>query len=46
MTSKTIIAVKDLAKEYIKQGYTYQDAVRKAEIEVRKKEDEKYGIRS
>lgn len=46
MKSKTIIEVKDLAKEYIKQGYTYQDAVRKAEIEVRKKEDEKYGILS
>lgn len=46
MKSKAIIEVKDLAKEYIKQGYTYQDAVRKAEIEVRKKEDEKYGILS
>lgn len=44
MENETIIAVKDLAKEYVKQGCSYIDAVKKAEIEVRKKEDAKYGI--
>lgn len=44
MKNKTIIAVKDLAKEYIKQGYSYTEAVRKDEKEVREKEEAKYGI--
>lgn len=44
MENETIIAVKDLAKEYVKQGYSYIDAVKKAEVEVRKKEDAQYGI--
>lgn len=46
MESKTIIEVKDLAKEYIKQGYSYMEAVKKAVKEVREKENWKYGIYS
>ena len=46
MKNKTIIEVKDLAKEYIKQGYSYMEAVKRAEKEVREKENWKYGIYS
>ena len=46
MESEAIIAVKDLAKEYIKQGYSYMEAVKRAEKEVREKENLKYGIYS
>lgn len=44
MKNNRIIQVKDLAKEYVKQGYSYMEAVKKAEKEVREKEDAKYGI--
>lgn len=46
MESKTVIAVKDLAKEYIKQGYSYMEAVKRAEKEVKEKENWNYGIYS
>ena len=46
MENKKIIAVKDLAKIYIKQGYSYTEAVIKAKKEVREKEDAKHGIYS
>lgn len=46
MKNKTIIAIKNLAKEYVKQGYSYMEAVKKAEKEVREKENWEYGIYS
>lgn len=46
MKNKKIIAVKDLAKEYVKKGYSYMEAVKRAEKEVREKENWKYGIYS
>lgn len=42
MKSKTIDKVVKRAKEYVKQGMNYTEAVKKAEIEVSKSEREKY----
>lgn len=42
MKSRTIDKVVKLAKEYVKEGDSYTDAVKKAEIEVSKLEREKY----
>ena len=42
MKSKKIKQVVELAKEYVKNGMSRTDAVKKAEIEVSKLEREKY----
>lgn len=44
MKNKSIKKVVELAKVYVSEGYTNTEAVRKAEQEVKKKEDMKYGI--
>ena len=42
MKNKKIKQVVELAKVYIKEGMTYTDAVKRAEIEVSNMEKEKY----
>lgn len=40
--NKEILNVVDIAKEYIKQGETYINSIKKAQKEIRKYEIEKY----
>ena len=45
MENKTILAIKDLAMEYIKEnGCSYTEAIKKATRDIRERDNWKYGI--